>query len=239
VERLFDFDLLEFGGRTVSGLVLIPYLAWGVYTLRLRFRYHEDISPLIEAVTLLAVAAFFAVEVVLLRTYMGKNQVLHIFAMLGLLVSGAALYGPMAVSLLSQVVVDTISPGDRSKTREPRFGPTEALEREGDYEGALREYLVIARVFPREAEVHLRIGEVYMRLSKPEEAAPWFRRALGYIESPEKSLEVTNRLCEIYNRQLGNREEVGRLLEAYLSKYPEAEYSGAVRERLNRLNAPT
>jgi len=236
-QRLFDFDLLGFGERIASGLVLIPYFAWGIYTLRLRFRYHEDVSPILEALTLLAVAIFFATEIFLFRSYMLENQVLYIFAMLGLVVSGVALYGHMGASLLSQLLVDTIAPGERSKTREPRFGPTEALEREGDYEGALREYLVIARIFPREANVHLRIAEVYMKLAKPEDAAAWFRRALGFIESSEKNLEVTNRLCEIYNRQLGNREEAGRLLEAYLKKYPDAEYAGAVRDRLERLNA--
>lgn len=223
----------------VSALALIPYFGWGIYTLRLRFRYHEDISPILEALTLLAVAAFFAVEILLFHAYMRENQIFYIFAMLGLVVSGVALYGHMGVSLLSQLMVDTIAPGERSKTRELRFGPTEALEREGDYEGALREYLVIARIFPREAEVHLRIAEVYINLSKPEDAVVWFRRALGFIESPERSLEVTNRLYEIYNRQLGNPEEAGRMLEAYLTKYPDAEYSGAVRSRLERLNAST
>ena len=217
--------------------MLIPYFGWGIYTLRLRFRYHEDLSPILEALTLLAVAVFFAAEIFLFRSYMRENQILYVFAMLGLVVSGVSLYGHMGVSLLSQIMVDAIAPGERSKTREPRFGPTEALEREGDYDGALREYLVIARIFPQEAEVHLRIAEVYMKLDKPEDAAAWFRRALGFITSADKSLEITNRLYEIYNRQLGNREEAGRLLEAYLQKYPDAEYSGAVRARLERLNA--
>lgn len=234
---MIDFDLLELGERIVSGLVLIPYFGWGIYTLRLRFRFHEDINPAIETVTLVAVAVFYAVEIYLLRAYMGYHQVFYIFSVLGLIVSGAALYGPMGVSLLSQLLVDTIAPGERSKTLEPRFEPAEALERESDYEGAVREYMVIARIFPHEPTVHIRIGEAYMMLLKPEEAAPWFHRALKCLESPDKSLQVTNRLCEIYNRQLGRPEEVGRLLEAYLNKYPRAEYAASVRERLKSLEA--
>ena len=234
---MVEFDLLGFGGRILSGLMVIPFFGWGIYTLRLRFRYHEDIHMAVEAVTLAAVAIFYAIEIYLLREYIGRFQVFYVFAVLGLVVSGSALYGPMGASLLSQLVVDTIAPGERSKTQEPRFAPAEALERENDYEGALREYMVIARIFPREPALHVRIADAYMMLSKPEEAVQWFERALRYIESPEKSLQVTNRLCEIYSRQLGRREEAGRLLEAYLEKYPEGEYAASVRERLKRLEA--
>jgi len=232
---LIEFDLLGLGGRILSGLLLIPFVGWGIYTLRLRFRYHEDIHLGVEAITLGAVAIFYAIEIYLLREYMGYRHVFYIFAVLGLVVSGAALYGPMGSSLLSQLVVDTIAPGERSKTREPRFAPAEALERENDYEGALREYMVIARIFPQEPAVHVRIADAYMMLSRPEEAVRWFERALRCIASPEKSLQITNRLCEIYGRQLGRPDEVARLLSAYLDRYPEAEYAVSVRERLRRL----
>jgi tetratricopeptide (TPR) repeat protein len=236
-DRLAELSILAVGGRVFSALLLIPYFAWGIYTLRLRFRYYEDIPPAIEAVSLLGVAVFYAVEIHLLRVYLGPLRVYFIFAVLGLMVSGAALYGPMIVSLLSQLLVDVIVPGERSKTREPRYEPAEALEREQDYEGALREYMVMARIFPQEATVHVRIAECYMQLARPAEAVQWFERALKHMDSPESSLEVTNRLCEIYHRQLGRPQEGGRLLEAYLLKYPDAEYAGSVRARLAALDA--
>ncbi|NTV80676.1 MAG: hypothetical protein HGA24_04550, partial [Candidatus Aminicenantes bacterium] len=48
-------------------------------------------------------------------------------------------------------------PGERSKTHEPQYAPAEALERDEDYDGALREYMVIARIFPKDPTALLRI----------------------------------------------------------------------------------
>ena len=235
--RLADFDWLGWVARIFSAVALIPYFGWGIHTLRLRLRYHEDITPPIEAATLLGVALFYAFELFLLRASVGYNHAYFFFAVLGLLASGAALYGPMAASLLSQVMVDAMMPGERSPVREPRFEPAEALERQDDYEGALREYLVMARIFPREPAVLLRIADCYVKLSQPNDAVSWFERALPCLTSPEESLRVTNRLCEIYNRQLDRPHEVNRLLAAYLERYPDAEYAGSIRDRLARLGA--
>lgn len=237
VSRLAEFDLFGTTGRILTAIILIPYFGWGVYTLRLRFRYHEDLTPVVEAATLLGVAVFFAIETLLLKAYLYNYPAFFIFAVLGLVVSGAALYGPMVVSLISQLVVDVMVPGERSKTREPRYEPAEVLEREGDYKGALDEYLVIARIFPREPSVLIRIADTYVALDQAADAAQWFERALKLLDSPERSLQVTNRLCEIYRRQLDAPQEVARLLEAYLRRYPNAEFAGSVQERLNQLNA--
>jgi tetratricopeptide (TPR) repeat protein len=222
----------------LSGLVLIPYLGWGIYTLRLRFRFHEEIAPRTEAITLVLVALFYALETFLLHGYLARLHAYFFFALLGLIVSGAALYGPMAVSLMSHLLVDAIIPAERSTTHEPRYGPAEALERAADYDAALREYLVIARIFPREPAALIRIGELQAKLNRPEEAAHWFERALVHLDSAEQSLQVTNRVCEIYGRILGRPEEAARVLEAYLDRFPEAAYARSVRERIARLKQP-
>jgi tetratricopeptide (TPR) repeat protein len=169
---------------------------------------------------------------------MGQMYVFYIFAVLGLIVSGAALYGAMAVSLLSQLLVEGIMPAERSKTREPRYAPAEALERDEDYDGAIQEYMVIARLFPRDPTALLRIADLYMKLMQPEDAANWFERALPHLDSAEESLEVTNRLSEIYQRHLERPADAARLLDAYLKRYPGAPYAPSVEERLRRLNAP-
>ena len=231
-------DHLDIWGTTagiVSFTILIPYFALGFYTLRRRYAHHEELSPHIEALVLFGVAMFYALESFLLRSSMKTSPAYYFFAILGLIVSGAALYGPMAISLVSQVLVDLIIPGERSKTMEPRYEPAEALERELDFEGAIREYLVIARVFPREPNTFLRIAELYLKLEQFEEAAAWFERALKLLDSAEKSLQITNRVCEIYQRKLGRPDAAGPLLEAYLAKYPDAEFSGSVRDRLAKV----
>ena len=229
---------MGFGGGILSGLLLIPYFGWGIYTLRLRYRFHEDLAPALEGISLGVVALFYVCEVFLLKVSLGHMGVYLVFAILGLFVSGAALYGPMLISFLSRLLVDLIIPDERSKIHEPQYGLAEALERDGDYEAALGEYLVIARIFPKDAKVLVRVADNYAKLDRFEEAAQWFERAIKLLDLPEKSLAVTNRLCEIYSRQLDRPQDAVRVLEAYLDRFPEAEYAPAVRKRLERLKEP-
>ncbi len=229
-----DLYALELGGKLLTGAAFVPYLAWGVYALRRRYRFHEDIPRRIEAVTLIGLVLFVALETYLLHRFMRDSPGFFFFAVLGLLVSAMALYGPMLISLSSQIIVDMVMPSERSKTHEPGYGPAEALERAGDFEGALQEYLIIARMFPREPAVLLRIAECCLRLNRTAEAAGWFERAANYLDSAERCLQVANRLCELYNRQLNRPEEAVRVLEAYLDRYPDAEYAESVRQRLKR-----
>lgn len=235
---MVDSEAVEFGGKLLTAVAFVPYFGWGIYTLRRRYRYHEDMSMRLEGLTVLALALFFAVETYLLHRFMDDSPGYFFFALLGLLVSGAALYGSMMISLSSQVIIDVILPAERSKTFEPSYAPAEMLERAEDYEGALKEYLVIARMFPREPVALLRIAESYIRLGRPGDAAQWFERALNHIDSPERALQVANRLCEVYNRQLERPDEAVRVLETYLQRYPEAEYAESVRQRLKRYSAP-
>jgi len=237
-KRLAEFDLVGWGARILTGVALIPYFVWGLYTLRLRYRYHEELPLAAEAATLLALALFYIVEFYLLGVATRHMAVYYAFAVLGLTVSGAALYGHLLISLVSRLLVDTIMPAERAATREPQYAPAEALEREGDHEGALREYLVIARIFPREATAFLRIGNLYVELERPEDAVQWFERGLALLDSADRSLRIVNRLCAIYTRQLERPEDARRLLRGYLDKYPATEYAESVHKRLERLQEP-
>lgn len=230
-------DTLEFGGKLLTGAAFIPYFAWGFYVLRRRYRYHEDMPLRVEALTVTALLLFLALETRLLHRFMDDSPGYFFFAVLGLLVSGAALYGSMAISLTSQLIVEMVMPSERSKTFEPSYAPAEALERQEDWEGALQEYLVIARMFPREPTVLLRIAEAHLRLGRATDAAAWFERALNHIDTPERSLHVANRLCELYNRQLERPNEAIRVLETYLQRYPDAEHAESVRERVKRYSS--
>ncbi|HIJ66357.1 MAG TPA: hypothetical protein HPP77_10450 [Candidatus Hydrogenedentes bacterium] len=220
-----------------SGLLFIPYIGWGVYTLRLRYRYHEDLPFALEGITVVAVIIFCVFEVQFMSAWMETNEVPFLFAILGLVVSGAALYGHMIVSMASQLLVDMVMPDDQRLANEPYYGPAEALERQGDYEGAAREYMVIARVFPKTPTAAIRAGDNLMKLGRPAEATPWFERALRYLDSPQHSLRIANRLFEVYYRDLEQPQEARRVLQNYLSKFPNAEYSDSVRRRLEDLES--
>jgi tetratricopeptide (TPR) repeat protein len=225
----------EFVYAVVSVVVLVPYVGWGIYMLRQHLHCPDDINPVVEIATVLALFLFYGLEMALLTLWLRRLPIQYLLAILGLMASGAALYGLTIISLFSRLVVDVLMPSGRAPVHEPRYAPAEALERRGDFEGAVKEYMVIARIFPRDSTTAIRIGDNLMKLNRPEEAAMWFERGLQSLDSPQKSLLVTNRLFEIYCRRLGRQEDAARVLEAYLQKYPSTDYVNSVRERLSQI----
>jgi len=219
----------------ISGVLFVPYVGWGLYTLRLRFRYHEDLPFALEGFTLVGLFLFWVFEVKLMNYWMGTGEFSFIFAVLGLAVSSTALYGHIVISVASQLIVDMVMPGDRRITDEPHYAPAEALERQGDYEGAAREYMVIARVFPKDPTAAIRAGDNFMKVGRSADAAPWFERALKYAPSPQQTLQVANRLSEIYCRHLERPDDARRVLQTYVDRFPEAEYTASVRQRIANL----
>lgn len=221
----------------LSTLLLLPYLGGGIYTLRVRYFHHEEFSLVTEAVTLVAVTSFLVLELSLLGTWMKDMQVQYIFMALGLFVSATALYGPMLVSLSSRVFVDLVLPTQRDDLPGPDFGPAEALERLGDHEGAVKECMIIARIYPKEPQAAFHIGDNLTKLNRYSEATDWFERGLAQTDDPERSLRIAFRLSEIYTRKLEDSEKARAVLSNYLEKYPEAERNRGVRARLERLTA--
>jgi tetratricopeptide (TPR) repeat protein len=159
-------------------------------------------------------------------------------AVLGLLASLLALYGPMLMSLGSHVLVDAVMPSGTPVSHTPKYGAAEGFEQKGDYEAAAREYMAVARMFPKESRASLRAGDNLMKLDRPEEAVLWLKRGLNFLTDAEESLRVVNRIAEIYLRRLERPEEAKEVFQAYLERYPDAEYAASVRRRLALLGAP-
>jgi tetratricopeptide (TPR) repeat protein len=222
----------------VAGVLLVPFVGGGVYSLSRRFGHHEEWPMAVEAAILAAVTLFFAIEVALLRLALPQNPVFLMFSVLGLAAAGAALYGHVLISLASRLVVEAVSHGDERAADRPRFGPAESLEQQGAYQDALQEYLVLARIYPREAEVYARIAEIHLRLKNPDEAAVWWRRALKYASTAGEVLAFTNRLCETHERHLNDVQGAKAVLAAYLERYPDSPDAAVVRGRLERLMSP-
>lgn len=220
----------------LSMVLLLPYFAWGFYTLHRRFRYHEEFSLVVEAITLAGLIAFLAVELYVLREGMARESPqAYIFSVLGLFGSGVALYGHMAVSFSSRIMVDFLTHGPDPTDNRPRLGAAESLERMKDWEGAYNEYLVFARMYPKDHEIPLRIAEALLRLERRDEAVSWFERALGRRKKPDDALLVLNRLVEILLKE-GARAEARRHLEHFLVRFPEGEGAEIVRARLEKLD---
>jgi tetratricopeptide (TPR) repeat protein len=224
--------------HTVAILALAPFMGWGIYGLDRRYRRDAEWPPWVEVLTLVAVVALVAYELAQLREVMREQMLFYVFAVLGLFVSCVALYAHMAISLTSRLVVEFVVPGDDTATDHPRFGPAEMLERQKDYDGALQEYLVIARIYPHHPAVHLRVAENLLRLSRPEEATVWLTRALGYLTTGETCLPVVNRLCEVYQHTLKNPGQARATLESFLRRFPDSRHVEEVTAHLERLGAP-
>ena len=217
-----------------SMLLLAPYLGWGLYALRMRYLFHEELPPLVEIATLVALLAFFGIELLVLDRWLAADPVVYLFTVLAFVISGTALYGHVFISVVSRILVDTVLPNDDLNTAGPRFGPAEELERRGDFEGALQEYLVIARIYPKDPATSLRVANVYAELKQPAESAHWFERAMVRVDDPDRALSIVNRLCGFYDGDLGRPEDAIRTLEGFLDKFPKSEYSDRVRLRLVR-----
>ncbi|MFP4499796.1 MAG: tetratricopeptide repeat protein [Candidatus Hydrogenedentota bacterium] len=219
----------------VELLLLIPYVGWGVYMLRRRFRHHDDIPPGVEAATLAGVVVFFLFEIPMMRAWLFEDPLLMIFAVLGLFVSGTALYGHMAVSLVSWLLVDFVMPGEQTSPDKPRMGPAEALERYGDYEGALEGYRVLARIYPRNPELSMRIAENLVRLDRGEEACTWMQRAVRQANGPAETFQFVARCCELYDCKLGMPGHACEVLQQFIADYPDTDETELALERMTRL----
>jgi tetratricopeptide (TPR) repeat protein len=224
------------GWWILSGLLLIPYLVCGVWLLRLRFRDRIDIGRRYEALTAGALLLFFAFEVGILKAWLSPRPAQLILAAIGLFSSAIALYGHVAISLASRLVVDIVMPGPLDHSNEPQYGAAEGFEQQGDYQEAANEYRALARMFPKESKATLRVADNLMKLRQFDEAAEWFERGLALLSTPEQSLPITNRLFEIYHRALERPEEARAVLDNFLKRFPNSEYAGSVRKRLHRLD---
>lgn len=218
----------------ISLLLLAPYLGWGVYALRVRYQFHEELSATVEVVTLVALMAYYGLELLVLDRWLTADPIVYLFTVLAFAISGTALYGHIFISVASRILVDAIIPNDDLNTAGPRFSPAEELERRGDFEGALQEYLVIARIYPKDPATSLRVAGVYAELRRPAEAALWFERALTRVDDAERALTIANRLCGLYDEDLGQPENAIRTLERFVEKFPVSEFSDRVRLRLVR-----
>ncbi len=226
-----DYPILDLAAL----LVLVPFMAFGVYSLRRRFLYHDDWGLACQSVALLYALLTAAFEVQAIRDELVEVPVYLIFASLGMLAATMALYGHMAVSFLSKIMVDMFLPGGDQAASQPRFGPAEALERLGDYRGALDEYYVLARIFPRRPEIMARIGATLDTLHSHEEAAQWFRRALESQEHPQEAAALLWQLLDVLENRLQRPDLASNACEEFLFRFPQAAETEAVRLRLNRM----
>jgi hypothetical protein len=219
-------------------LLLVPYLGWGIYTLRLRYRFHSELESWAEWLTLVGVFAVNFAFLSVMKTDMGHNPGFFAFTMLAMLTTFAALYGPMLVSRISHSFVEFTHPDQIPEKIHPDFSPAESLEGIGDWDGALQEYTVLARIFPREPEPVLRMANTLIELNRFGEAASMMERGLSQLEDETRSLRLTYRLVSVCSEQLGDIDRSVVAIDSYIGTYPNSEKIEALEKRKNRLLEP-
>ncbi len=221
----------------LSILLMLPFLAWGVHTLRERYVRHEEISRPAELLSLIGVALFIALQLVLVRVWMGNVSVVFAFTALALVAASTALYGPIFVSYMSKTAVDLIHQPEDRHADEPRFNLAEALESQGDNDGALREYMVMARIFPKHSETAFRVAHVLIELDRLEEAAESFERGLSLATDAERAILATNRLADLYRDRLDRHDEAVRVLTVFIERFAQSPHAELAQRRLDRLTS--
>lgn len=220
--------------QVVGYALLVPFFGWGIFLLRRRYLYHEESAMSLEIGTTAFVGAFFWVEMLILREALSGQLILMLAAALGLSIAGFALYAHVLISLASRVLVELVSPGWESPEDRPRFGPVEALEREENFEDALSEYLVLARIYSRNIEVLSRTARTYSILGQPEEAEAMYLRARKRAKRADDALETVNHLCRLYDNELEAPEKADYQLARFIRDFPDSPDVDIVRDRLNR-----
>ena len=84
------------------------------------------------------------------------------------------------------------------------------LERQRDTHGAIRHLLTAATIEPDNAELHYRLGLLYLQRDRAEDA---LKRFLRVVEIDPKSIDAHRQVAEIYE-SLGRKREAVRHLSA-------------------------
>lgn len=212
--------LLIFALHTSALTSMFMFVAFGIWSLHKRFQKFEEWSFSTQLFVLLGVAIFYLIEIQSLSILLKESVVQFIFALLGLLVAGLALYGHIVVSVTSRMLVEVLVPDNPAAATIPRTGPAEALERHQDWEGALNEYYILARMYPRNAMLCIRAANNLVRLNRNEEAVAWFQRAIKYTDKPEDNLAIVRRLCDTLET-LNQPEKINEALRTFAERFPE------------------
>lgn len=224
-------DLAWAAAASIDLLILFGI---GVYFLFKRFQRREEIAPLQEAAVLGLAMVLATLEIRFLREALERLPVYYVFSAIGVLISVSALYGHLVVSLLSRFLVEWVTTGTSDGLDRPLFGAAEACMRRGDYEGAVREYLVLARLHPRDPAVFMRLGEALSLTHDCRRAVPAFvrcamletngdraihalRRALDHLasDSAQQRMQLLNALSRTWERFAEDKRLTERIAEMH------------------------
>ncbi|MCA1901266.1 MAG: hypothetical protein LDL53_03440 [Candidatus Hydrogenedens sp.] len=229
------FPVFQWEPSDIISVLLLGFLFfWGLYMLYQKWARKVEVPLWIDLISLIIMFVILGIEILQFRDWMKEYTLLYILSSLGLFVSATALYAQSFISLVTTIFLSIIQPGEESSPDIPRFGPAEILEHEKDYEGALNEYLVLARIYPYHPSVHIRIANMYLKLNQPRESMDWLKKSLKYLKKDEDVYLIVARYCDIAH-DLGELSLESEMIDYYLSKYPNSVYSKSLTARKRQI----
>ena len=115
----------------------------------------------------------------------------------------------------------------------------QAAEKRGEYDRAEQLYREALTGAPEEdAAVHLRLGNLYRRLERYEEAAAAWEDALKGDLASDLHLATALRLSEVFAHRLDRPASARTVLEKALAAFPRAPEAAALRKRLSAGQCP-
>lgn len=237
-EQEFIFNLQWEPSDIVSILLLGFLFFWGVFLLYQKWIKNYDYPFWLDLLSLIIMFVILGIELLQFRDWLRNYPLLYILSALGLFIAASALYSQSFISLITLIFLSIIHPGEESAPDVPRFGPAEILERQNDWEGALNEYFVLARIYPHHPSVHLRIANAYTKMKQPEEALHWLKKSLQYLKKEEDTYLIIARYCDIAH-DIGDIPSATEMMDYFLNQYPESMHSRSILERKKRIKLDT
>lgn len=226
IHLVFDWDLLDL----VSIGLLIFLFFWGFITLYYKWSKKVQLPIWVEIFSLILMLVILAIEIIKLREWLTNYPLIYLFSVLGLFIAISALYSHSIISVISSLIINIIVPGEELAPDTPRFGPAEILERQKDYQGALNEYLVLARIYPHHTSVHLRIANVLEKMNKKEDALNWLEKSLKYVKKDEDAYVIVARYCDLA-QELGKIGPALSIIDRSLATYPDSIHAQSLIKR--------
>ncbi len=124
--------------------------------------------------------------------------------------------------------------GDHLLVVEKTYDQAEAAEKRRDWDTAERLYRAEVDGDPADAQARIRLGEIYLKLDRVDEATLLFAAALPLLDEPEQQGPLAFRLSEIYSKS-GKLEQAREVLSAAVSDLAGTRYEAFAQKRLDSL----
>lgn len=229
------FEIFRWESSDILSVILLFFLfIWGIYSVYLKVSQPYRYPRWMDVFSLVLMCSVLGLELIQLREWLRNYPLYYIFSFLGLFIAVTALYSHNIVSIVTSIALSLTYPGEENAPDVPRFGPAEILEKKKDYEGALKEYMVLARIYPYHSAVYIRIANILDKMGRTEEGIEWLKRSFKYLSKDIEMYSVVARYCDLAEK-LGLEKDALDIIDMLLAKYPTSDFVENLQKRRKKI----